>query len=186
MNFQFSISNFPHAVKDQRGQAIVESIVAITVLIMVFVGVWGLLSSSFRFNRYIADNYTATYLAAEGIEVVKNLLDANVINRRSWSCGFASGDYELVYDTLSTMDCDASALSPNLDRKLFLDSASGLYTYNTTGTTGLPTDFTRLIKIAVDTAGNPQEIHVNSIVSWRQGFSQKNVDLEDRFFNWHP
>ena len=178
---------------NRRGQAMIEAIVALSALVIAFVGVYGLLSTSLRYNRFVANDYTATYLAAEGIEVVKNLLDSNIIAGRSWDCGFMNGTYELTYDTQftdtggGTADCLQSVLTPvsTNPRNLYLDPTSHLYNYNVpvSGT------FVRTVTATIlksDALGNPQEIQVNSRVSWGQGTGSRNINLEDRFFNWHP
>jgi hypothetical protein len=179
-------------IRDKSGQIIIEAIAALSVLVIGFAGFFGLLSQSLRYNRYVTDDYTGTYLAAEGIEVVKNLLDADVINGFTWGCGFASGDYELVYSTPyvntngnvtfppASVSCFRSVVAPYQSRNLLLDSASGLYTYSA----GTATGFTRLVRINILIPD--QEIQVNSIVTWRQGSSDKSVNLEDRFFDWYP
>ncbi len=61
--------------KKESGQLIIEAIIAIfiiTVSVLVFVA---LLARATALNRVINDRYTAVYLAVEGIEVVKNIVD---------------------------------------------------------------------------------------------------------------
>ncbi len=168
------------------GQIIIEAIVALSALTICFVGIFGLISTSLHYNRFIANDYTGTYLAAEGIEVVKNLLDSNVISGREWGCGFMNGSYELTYDTqFKSTVCSQSVLDPNQSRSLYMDSGSHLYNYNVAAA---GTAFTRVVTIEVlesDSNGNPQEMQVNSVVSWNQGAGKQSVNLEDRFFNWH-
>lgn len=171
---------------EKRGQLMIEAIVAITVLVIGLVGVFTLLSQSFRYNRYVADDYTAIYLAAEGIEVVKNLLDANTLSRRPWGCGFADGSYELEYYTAYNSDppdCNNpyAALQVNQSRKLNLRSSNGVYAY-TGGSGWSPTGFTRTVIIKILLSGPTREIQVNSIARWKDG----SVNLEDRFFDWYP
>ena len=170
------------SARSTTGQIIIEAIAALSVLVIGFAGFFGLLSQSLRYNRYVTDDYTGTYLAAEGIEVVKNLLDADVITGLPWGCGFASGDYELIYSTQYNMpvNCSQSVLTPYQSSTLLLDSASGLYTYSA----GTATGFTRRVHINILVPN--QEIQVNSVVAWPQGSGEKSVNLEDRFFDWYP
>lgn len=155
---------------DQKGQAIVEAIVAISILVMGLLGIFSLVSRSLSLNRVIADQSTATHLAAEGIELVKNLIDTNVIQGKPWNLGLALGDYE--------MDFNDSALAPNQNRKLNFDSGSGQYSYDF----GAPTVFRRVITITQPT---PEEIKVNSLLKWvTRGSGEFEINLEDHFFNW--
>ncbi len=154
----------------RTGQALVELMVAISVLVVGFLSITSLLSRSLALNRVIAENYTATYLASEGIEVVKNILDANIIAAQPWNNGFANGDYELDYRTTS--------LQLNQGRTLSFDPVSGYYTYGS----ATPTPFIRTINIDLVSA---DEVRVISTVSWiSRGNANFAVKLEDHFFNW--
>lgn len=159
------------------GQSLIEAIVSISVLTTGLLGVLALFSKSISVNRQIADNYIATYLAAEGIEGVKNLIDANFIQEKPWGEGFGGGgNFELVYHP-----SDGSfSLEPYQGRFLNFDPVSNLYSYNTGGR---PTNFKRIIKI--DFLGSEsEEMSVNSIVEVSRFGGVQKVDLEDHFFNW--
>lgn len=162
--------------KAQNGQVMVESIIAISVLVIGLLGIFTLLSRSLSLNRVIADQSVATHLAAEGIELVKSRLDRNALLNAGgsavpWNDGVNRGDYE--------MDFNDSVLAVNQNRKLNFDSGSGQYSYDF----GAPTAFQRLIAISPNPDGN--EIKVNSIVAWTtRGGGQFEVNLEDHFFNW--
>jgi hypothetical protein len=154
----------------RAGQSIIESIVALGILTVGLMGILGLLNQSIGLNRLISDNYTATYLAAEGIEVVHSILDANIIAGRPWNSALTDGMYELEYNS--------TALSPDQGRALGFDSVSKLYYY------GAPrsTPFRRSIQISRQGAA---ELRVISRVSWiGRGNSNFEVVLEDRFFDW--
>lgn len=154
----------------RNGQLLIESLIATSLLIVGFLGIFSLLSRSLSLNRVAADNYTATYLAAEGIEVARNIVDANAIQKKSWNAGFANGDYEVGYNAVS--------LTPNQGR--FLDFDSGNNTYSYTGAT--QTNFKRVLKIFLV---SPNEIRVNAIVSWTTlGGGSYQINLEDHFLNW--
>ncbi len=156
----------------RKGQTIVEAIVAISVLIAGFLGIFTLLASSLRANRIIADNVLATYLAAEGIEVVKNILDHNAIAGASWSSGFSTGDFEVDWSSI--------ALSAYAGRSLYFNPITNLYGYEESGA---PTPFQRRVRI---TLVDSDEIAVNSVVSWTSGLAKSSVNLEDHFLNFRP
>ena len=69
------------------GQVLVELMVAISVMVIGLLGIFTLLSQSLGLNRVAADQYIAANLAAEGVEVAKNILDHNVIERNPWNEG---------------------------------------------------------------------------------------------------
>lgn len=157
-------------MKARRGQTLIETLVAVSVLTTGFLGIVTLLSHSLGLNRVVADNYTASYLAAEGAEVVKNLLDANTIKQRDWLFGINNGSFEAQYNS--------SSLKPYTGQKLLFDSDKNLFSYDT----GDQTAFTREIKIDIS---KQDEVRVNSIVEWTtRGGGKLNINVEDHFFNW--
>ncbi len=170
---------------------LIEAVVALSVLTIGFLGMFALLSESLGLNRVISDNYIATYLAGEGIEVVKNIIDRNTILRASgvaipWNNGLrGDGCYEVSYDTQSlplplvSGDCNISAAMASAHNLLF-QPGQNLYSYSGSQ----PTNFKRLIRIQFVGA---DAVKVNSVVSWTtRGGGVFNIDVEDHFFNWAP
>jgi len=159
-------------LKNTKGQAIVESIIALSVLTVGFLSLIALMSNAIGLSKVNSEYYVATYLAAEGIEVVKNIIDTNVIARKSWNDGLATdGDYEVEYNS--------SSLLPNQNRYLNFDFNPNNKTYNYSA--GERTPFKRVIRI--DNI-NSNHIKVKSTVFWTsRGGAQFQVDLEDHFYN---
>lgn len=164
---------------------LMELIVAISVLTIGFLGFLSLLSRSLSLTSVIADNFTANYLAMEGIEVTKNLIDANYIARAAsggsspaWNQGIVDGCYQLDYTTQkigNPVSC-VPAAPINFD---------GTF-YGYAG--GTATRFYRVIKITnIVINGNADEIKVNSTVSYvGRGSVHYKIDMEDHFFAWKP
>ena len=153
----------------KKGQLLIESGIAISILVVGLLGIIGLLSRSLSLNNVISSQYIASNLAAEGIEITKNLIDANIIQAQPWNQGIATGFYEAAYTDLS--------LEPDENRFLLLDSTNSTYNYQS----GQPTFFRRVIEIE---NSNPDEIKVNSKVNWQIRGGSYSVNLEDHFFNW--
>ncbi len=151
-----------------RGSVLLESLIAITVLTVGMLGIFSLLSRSVGLTRVIANQYIGAHLAAEGIELVKNVVDTNMLVPRAWNAGLASGVYEVAYNT---------GLEQDNNRTLFYDNSTGLYDY---AGGDAPTTFQRKIEL---TRIGANELQVNSRVAWTtRGGGEFNVDLEDRFF----
>jgi hypothetical protein len=182
--FLFSTLRNMSSRNNSRGQFIVEALVASTVLLVGFGGMFALLRRSLNLNQTVTQNYVATYLAAEGIEIAKNLADHNLLeivsgnpSVTSWDQGFSPGDYEADY--LST------SLRPNNNDLLSLDEAAGLYSYSGS----VPTNFRRIVRISRDSNMIMGEMRVNSIVEVVDPttlVAKSSVNLEDHFYNWHP
>jgi len=154
----------------RAGQLLIEMLVALGILTVGFLGVMTLLSRALGLNRVVADNYAATYLAIEGMEVAKNILDSNLITGAGWATGFSSNDFEVQYNS-------PTLIYPATGAPLTFDPGTHLYGYGFTETT----PFVRTIRVQL----KPNEVVVNSIVDWTsRGGGTFNVNLEDHFYNW--
>src|SRR5690348_18434680 len=169
------------ARSDRRGQSITEAMLAISMLTVGFLGITALLSRSYFLSRVTADQLTATYLASEGIEIAKNMIDHDIYNGVPWDTTFGGGgDFHLDYTACTNGAPCPPAGSAGTGPVLDLDPATHLYSYSGS----IATKFTRLIRITVPSG---HEIQVNSIVTWSTGlFTAQSINLEDHFYNWHP
>ena len=150
---------------------LVEVLVALSVLTMGFVGIFNLLNQSLSLHRVVVDNYAATYLASEGVELVKGAVAKNVIASLPWNSGLLDGVYEADY--LGTF-----ALSNGSLRPLQYDASRGAYSYSPGATTG----FQRSIAI---TSISSQELRVVCRVLWTtRGSAVSSVSVEDHLYNW--
>lgn len=162
------------------GQALVEVMVAVAILTVGFMGIVGLLSRALALNRVVADNYVATYLAAEGIEISKNIIDSNVLQGLTWntgngvsSCGGSGG--------IGGCEVDLESLTfrSYTGQPLDFDDNTKLYDY--TGS-ALPTTFRRRITISLV---GQNELRVEAQVTWvTRGGGTSEIILEDHFYNW--
>lgn len=154
----------------KNGYFLIEVIIAITLLITGFLGMLTLLSNSIALNRVVNDNFTANYLAMEGIEIVKNLIDGNIIQEKPWNDNIGNGEFELDYAS--------SKLETNQSRYILFDLIDGKYGYQT----GNPTAFKRTIYVDFISA---DQARFNSIVKWKgRGGGNFEINLESYFFNW--
>lgn len=158
-----------------NGYILIESIVAITIVVIGLLGIFSLLSRSLSLNRVVADRFVAAYLAAEGIELVKNVIDNNILAGKPWNAGFSQGDHEA--------DFRSSALEQNQNRLLRLNSVSGAYGYGESDATRIG----RVIHITMvpDSEGIINEIIIGSSVNWTtRGGGKFHINLEEHIFNW--
>lgn len=155
---------------DNNGYLLIEVMVAISLLTIGLLGILRISSNAIGLNRIVSDQFIANYLAIEGIEVVKNIIDANSINGRPWGEGLSDGNFEIAYNSLE--------LEYNQQRRIKFDQNTGRYEYQN----GTETLFVRTIYIEKPSV---DEIKVNSVVSWiGRGGSQFEINLEDHFLNW--
>ncbi len=163
----------------RNGQALLESIVASSVLVIGFLSVVSLLSRSLSIYRITVDQYNASFLASEGVEIIKNLVDAGAIRSAPWgsvlpACGNTTCAYEVDYLT----DLDSHPPTSYAGQFLSFDPDLQKYGYGFSQTT----TFRR--RILVEAIGT-SELKVNAIVDWTgRGGAAFSMNVEDHFFNW--
>ncbi|MEK7181237.1 MAG: hypothetical protein AAB738_02805 [Patescibacteria group bacterium] len=170
--------------KRRDGQALVEAIVALSVLMVGFVAMLSLLNNSLATTNMVSDQDIATYLATEGIEVVINLINTDTTNFDP-----NPGSYEVSADQKLEPDADSDNKDPGLpiggpnkrsETPLNFNSLTKSYTYTNDANT-IPTRFYRTI--VIKPAMNQLHVHVISIVEWKtKGGGSPTVQLDDVFF----
>ena len=188
-------TRYPRLLPASRsGQSIIEAIVAIAVFTTGFLGIASLLARTLFLNRVVADQVTATYLASEGIELAKNLIDHDTFEAFAGDTNFGWGncfaqpnnDVELDYKTIASDPNDCGQLPTFVGNgdKLLFDPMSHLYYYSfdtPLGSSPITTDFTREIRVGE----NGDIITVDSIVRWSTAtVTNQSLVLEDVFYDW--
>jgi len=178
--------------QSRKGQSLVEALVALSVLVTGFLGILTLLSQSYYLRRATADQLTATYLAAEGVEIARGLIYHDIFKSPSspWGSCLPAGNYEIDFQTLTTSPYTCNSVSiPSYNAanpdKLYFDAGSGLYGYNNSfGNLSIPTspvatNFSREVSVSYIST---QEAVVQVKVFWKGN----TYAIEDHFYNWHP
>ncbi len=151
------------------GFTLIETIVAVGIIIIGLVSALTLITNSLFYVSNINDRLVAANLTAEGLEVARNIRDNNRLANLSWNNGLANGDYQAAYNSTS--------LSSYGGNVLLLDSGTGLYNYSS----GASTPYIR--KISISNLSS-YEIRVISTVTWqRRGITYSN-SAESHLFNW--
>ena len=166
----------PPKLQRRRGQLIIEATVATSIMVVGLLGIFVLVSRSLNMYHTAAQEYVATNLAAEGIEVTKNILDANLIKGAvRWNEGFdRDGDYGVQYNSKTLVD------SGSPDKYLLYNPVTGFYSYDDTN--GNPSVYKRVLSIK---SISLNEIQVNSVVKYNISTGAKfEINLEDHFYNW--
>lgn len=151
------------------GYTLLETVIAIAILIS---GAMVIYSSSAHVLAYTYNNQyrlTASYLAQEGVEIVRNIRDRNWLAEQDWRAGLNDDmDYQAQYNSPTL------SFYTGLPLRL---SSDGFYNYNE----GAETIFYR--KITIDHQGE-DKIKVTVEVSWSYDQGQP-VRAEAFLYNWY-
>lgn len=168
----------------QKGFSLVESLVAIVILITAIAGVSSALRTAISSYTLSRDQIVAFYLAQEGFEFIRNMRDENALNNRNWLTGISAnvndpcwfGNACIVDPINSTIPtrCSAPGFCPSLRQ----DATSLFYGHNGAWN---ETKFRREIIL---TQINSNEISILVTVNWAQGSSNHEFRARENLLNW--
>lgn len=178
-NFKKFTKSFNH-----QGFSLVETLVAVSIIILAIVGPITTAQRSFVSAEYSKDQVRAYYLAEEGLEYIHYIRDLNALSNgsQSWLTGLnnciVSGSSKngcavdpSVTGNQNITSCNDPENTPSVC-KLNFNSNTGIYSHQN-GSNFTTTNFRRWVKI-YDT-NNPIEKNVTVSVEWKTGSLPKRI-----------
>ena len=172
----------------QSGQMLIEALVAIGVMMVGMMAVFGTLSESLSLNRVAADQYIAANLASEGIEIIKNLVDSEY---KTPNCPFGRSIDPNAFSKRCAIDMDTeSACSTDYQGWYCRGTTGGnfptLKFNNDTGfyslSGGVSTKFKRYVEISMHPGC---VVYATSTVEWAiKGGKISTITVADHLYNW--
>ncbi len=162
----------------QRGFTLIETLVAITVLLMAVAAPLTLGSQGLTASRIARDQVVGTYLIQEGIEYIRNTRDTNILSGDDWLLGI-----DACLDGLCVIDVPQNEVESCGKEcgPMSYNEETGLYGYGS-GSDWKETKFTRDITIEESISGI--EMHVVVSVSWYDGLISRSVEADEYLLNW--
>lgn len=183
-------------VQKNKGFTLLETLIAIFIMTVAFTALLTLMTTSMFSARYANNEITATYLAQEAMDYIRNDRDTTAFLNQDWSAGGITsfighyGDPSLntgCFDPLQGCIIDSNLASVNacigVCPRFFYEDAPGggaYYVYSATATTK-PTNFIRTIKMNLV---NPDELAVTVSVEWRNGSVSRTQKLQGSLLKW--
>jgi len=187
--------------KLQKGFSLVETLVAISILLIVIVGPMTISSKAAKSSTFATEQVQAFFLAQEGLELAQKMRDdfllVNFSNSGSLSTGWVNfidspafstcsapgPGCGLAWNNLPVTSLVTPVLCINTTCRLYLSPTPAhrsRYTHVTAGNTITP--FTRVITFTADNAGG---VKVVSKVTWRTGslIADQKVEVDTYLYD---
>lgn len=158
----------------------VELIITIAILSFGIIGVYAAFSPTISVSYTIKNRLAAAYLAQEGLEIVRNIRDANFIAGNAWSDGLLNCQVgcQATYKTGTAVQGPEDQMAPYNGTVFLVLGGDGFYGY---ATGGKKTPFTRKITI---TPISGDTLKVNTAVFWSHNGQQSNFQTETYLYDW--
>ncbi len=172
------------ATEASRGFTFVETLVAISILLMAIAAPLTLGSQGLAASRVARDQVIGTYLAQEAIEYARNVRDTNTLAAQDWLEGL-----EDCIDSACMVDVPAGVIEPCSSEReatcdpLTFSEKTGFYGLPGGGSKWIDTKFTRSLLITVSDA-NPQEALVTATITWKDGLADRSLSVEESILDW--
>lgn len=171
-------------LRQNKGQSLIETLIAIGVIVVGLVGVMALVVGAIAAGRISKEVVTATNLGREGIEVVREIRDSNWMQEEGWTKGIiGGGDVRYARASFDPKE-NQWKLESTTTTDLF-DNEYKLYfsDYYNHDQQGDETSYFRMIEIQKDIA-EPDELVIKTYVGWVKQGKQKEIVLENVFSDW--
>lgn len=174
-------------MKFNKGFTIIELIISLFILTVAIIGIYTAFYAIVLQTNNVSSRFTASYLAGEGLEIIRNIRDNNWVKSAS-SLDYVSWDDSLLsctngcqVDYKTGIDGQAFNLSAYGSGNYLYVNNNGFYDYEITDAT--KTKFRRKItitQVATDT------LNVVVTVYWANGQAgEAEVSAEEYLYNWY-
>ena len=183
-------SNF----KKSAGLTMIELVISLFVLTVAVIGVYNGFSIMVVATAQMSDRFTASYLAQEGIEVIRNIRDNNWLKdpKTDWKTGLICGNPPSPCSWQADYTSTGAGLTPYNSSNYLNISPKGFYYYDLSNPN--KTKFTREITVTpiADVNGETYILKVAVTVFWDEkatifNFEKKygSITTEDYLYNWY-
>lgn len=188
-----------------RGFTLIETMIAVFILVVAFNGLLGLITNSIYYGRYSKNDIIANYLVQEVLDSVRNDRDTIAFQKiaevgSGWSGFLSKYGYPNSY-CFSVNGCEIEVASITTDiaacsgatgswgalgcRVLNYDNDAinqDFYTYKTP-TGSVPSNFKRKINMSINSSLNDQ-LDITVSVEWLNGTLVRSKTLKTSLLNW--
>jgi|TARA_Y100000310_G_scaffold345866_1_gene471953 prepilin-type N-terminal cleavage/methylation domain-containing protein len=164
-------------IKNQsKGFTLVETLVAITILIVSIAGPLTIAMNGLSSAILARDQITASYLAQEAVEYIRNKRDENALQGSGWMTNISQCvSQECTVDVQSGGNpqvCGGGGCDP-----LKYNETTGFYNYSSG-------DISRFVRSVSLTNIDTDEVQIVVTMNWVTGVLSRSFVIKENIFNW--
>jgi type II secretion system protein I len=175
------------ALRYSKGFTLIETLVALVIFATSITALISVTGSGVANTNYAKNKFIASYLAQEGVEMVRNIRDNNwLFGGRTWAdfvdptngVGHCLTNCEIDSKTLAVTSCaDQKGCQLYYD---YSNQGDGFYTYS--GTTSSPFRRKIMVQNGIDSINQAK---VTTEVSWTKGGATYTTTFSEYLFDWN-
>jgi prepilin-type N-terminal cleavage/methylation domain-containing protein len=183
-------------LQNKRGFTLVETLVAISILMISVAGPMVLVGNGIRSSAFARDQVTAFYLAQDAIEAMRYIRDGNRIEIVKYTgdpdslppwddlTGFACSEAApCKVDSLKVYNGEAGGITTaDAKTKVLSIDSQGRYGYSPSGE---DTVFRRWVTIKPAVGNEAKEVEIVVTVDWSSGIFTRKFSIRENLFYWY-
>ncbi len=182
--------------KAAPGFTLIETFVAITILVTAIVGPLSIAAKGLFAAETASDQTTAIYLAQDAIEYIRYVRDSNQLAGVDWltnlaPCISADGSRSCFLDSSQGAGAAGNITScSGTCPVMFYNTSTGFYNYGSPSSSNAASKFTRIISIVYPAGGNNCtglngcEAAVSASVNWQNGPVPHSFTVRENILKW--
>jgi prepilin-type N-terminal cleavage/methylation domain-containing protein len=174
---------------NSRGFTLIEILVAISILTVGALAAMRLMARSENIAHISRQQFVGLSVAREGLELVRDLRDTNWFSQddeKAWANTLCPDGGEHAFTLDAAMVRAGTASVGDVQQPELYIQENGEWAHQVSRQ---DTGFSRTLTVDcshyLDDDPAPQYITVTSHVSWKEGETQRVVDLKEKLFNWY-
>lgn len=192
--------------KNEKGFTIVEVLISLTIFSIAVTGIITVAVQGTLNVNATKDKIIATYLAGEGLELMRAMRDTTVVNEVATGAGTENAGWTAFVTNLSgyctaTSPCDIDGASvTSMSSGTVFPSTTNIITCGSGATASCPLYYAGGLYSDVSSFGAPaspfrraivvtpygaNDMHVASTVTWMEGTAARSATVSEDMFNWY-